>query len=86
MEAKPHGVLVSEVLPISVRTKFFDNVKGDAYQPKGVVQTPEHVAECVVRCAASSRAMAEVLPYRLVRFAFVLDAALPGFIDRFLKH
>jgi short-subunit dehydrogenase len=85
LEASAKGVLVSEVLPISVRTKFFENVKGEKYQPHGLIQTAEHVAAAMVRCAASRRPMPEVLPYRLVRFAFIADAILPGILDRFLR-
>lgn len=83
-EAKLLGVAVSEVLPISTSTAFFDRLEGKQYKPKGVVQTPEKVAECIVRCACSRRPQAEVLPYPLIRLAFVIDAMLPGWLDRFL--
>lgn len=83
MEARAYGVHVSEALPISVRTHFFQNVKGKKYRPSGIVLTPEQVAESIVRCAASRHPKAEVLPYRPIRAVFVLDALFPGLIDRF---
>ena len=53
IEARVNGVSVSEVIPISVRTPFFDNVKGKAYQPLGVVITAEQVANSIIRCVES---------------------------------
>lgn len=85
LEAHATGVWVSEVLPISVRTPFFDRVEGEKYQPKGVVQTPEQVAQSIVRCARARRPRAEVLPYLPVRLAFIVDAILPGLLDRFMR-
>ena len=84
MEAKPYGVYVSEVLPISVRTKFFDNAAGEKYEPGGVILTTEQVAASIVRCAIMNRPLAEVLPYRPVRAVFALDAAFPGLFDRIM--
>ena len=84
MEARAYGILVSEVLPISVRTKFFDNVEGEKYEPGGVVLTKEQVAASIVRCALMKRPPAEVLPYRPVRVAFAFDALVPGIFDRFM--
>jgi uncharacterized protein len=82
IEASVAGVHVTEVLPISVRTKFFDNVEGEKYKPAGIVLTAETVACSIVRCAQSPRPKAEVLPYRLVSLVFVLDALFPGLIAR----
>lgn len=84
IEARSYGVHVSEALPISVRTQFFDNVKGQKYRPSGVVLTVESVAQSIVRCAQSRRPKAEVLPYRPIRFAFLIDALLPGLLDPIL--
>src|SRR5581483_5068861 len=83
MEARAYGVHVSEVLPISVRTRFFQNVKGEKYRPSGIVLTSEQVADSIVRCAAARHPKAEVLPYRPIRAVFVLDALFPGLLDRF---
>ena len=84
MEAGAYGICVSEVLPISVRTKFFDNAAGEKYEPGGVVLTKEQVAASIVRCALMKRPPAEVLPYRPVRAIFALDAIAPGIFDRFM--
>lgn len=83
VEAASYGVHISEVLPISVRTPFFDNVKGATYKPKGIVLTPEQVAHSIVRCAFSSRPKAEIYPYRLIQLVFIVDSILPGFLGRF---
>src|SRR5436305_1876725 len=53
VEAMEQGVHVCEVLPISVRTPFFDNAKTGTYRPTGIVLTPETVARSIVRCLAS---------------------------------
>jgi short-subunit dehydrogenase len=72
------------VLPISTSTPFFENAEGNKYEPKGVVQTTEQVAKSIVRCACSPRPKAEILPYPLVRLAFMIDALFPGLIDKLL--
>jgi 3-oxoacyl-[acyl-carrier protein] reductase/2-[hydroxy(phenyl)methyl]-succinyl-CoA dehydrogenase BbsD subunit len=84
-EAYSSGIFVTEVLPISVNTPFFNNVGGEKYRPTGIVQTPEHVAQCILRCAEARHPRAEVLPYRPVRLAFIADAILPGIVDRVLR-
>jgi uncharacterized protein len=81
-EASVYGIHVTEVLPISVRTKFFDNVHGEKYAPSGIVLTAERVAQTIVRCARSPRPKAEVLPYRPVGIVFVLDTLFPGLMAR----
>ncbi len=78
IEASEYGISVSEVLPISVRTHFFENVKGAKYKPNGVVQTAQTVADSIVRCAASRNPGAEILPFAPIRAVFFLDALLPG--------
>ena len=83
VEARVKGVAVTEVIPISVRTPFFDNVKGKAYQPVGVVITPEQVAICIVRCAASDRPPPEKWPFRWIRLVFLLNVLAPGLIVRY---
>jgi uncharacterized protein len=81
-EASVYNVSVSEVLPISVQTKFFENVQGKQYKPSGIVLTTESVARSIVRCAQSSHPKAEVLPYRPVGIAFVLDALFPSLLAK----
>lgn len=83
IEASAYNVRVSEVLPISVRTQFFDSVKGKTYQPGGVILTPEQVAQSIVRAAGQKYPPAEVLPYRPVRLVFAIDSLLPGALGRF---
>lgn len=80
MEAAPLGVVVSEVLPISVRTPFF---AAAGYQPKGKVQTPDSVAGCVVRCLEHD--IAELCTDRLTGWGFVLDALAPNLVARALS-
>ena len=80
VEALAHGVFVSEIVPISVRTQFFEHVRGKAYKPLGVVLTPQLVAERIVRCAASSRPKPEIWPYLLIRLVFLLNVLAPGLL------
>ena len=86
IEARPEGIHVCECLPISVRTHFFESVRGAKYRPGGIVQTPEHVAQAILRAAASANPPAEILPYWPVRIVFVLDALLPGLIGTLLAR
>ncbi|HEV2472502.1 MAG TPA: SDR family oxidoreductase [Chthonomonadales bacterium] len=82
IEATAAGVSVSEVLPVSVGTRFFDNVRGEGYRPKGIVLTAERVAQSITRCAMSHRPRPEVLPYPGLRALFVVNALLPGLLVR----
>src|SRR5438876_6879244 len=53
LEARLFGVAVTEVMPISTRTGFFDAATNRAarpYRPRGIVQTPEYVAERILAC------------------------------------
>ena len=84
IEAAQNGIFVTEILPISVKTSFFDRAKGRRYQPSGVILTPEYVADQIVKCAHSKRPLAEILPYRPVRLAFVLETLLPSFMARYM--
>jgi len=85
IEAREYGVLVGEVLPISVQTRFFDSVKGEKYRPQGRVLTAETVARSIVRNALSRRLRAEILPYPALRIVFVLNAMWPDLLAR-LAH
>jgi short-subunit dehydrogenase len=83
LEGRRHGVAVTEVLPISVRTGFFqaaENRSARPYRPGGFIQTPEYVAEIIVRCAR--RPVAERLTAPILRPAFALDALLPNLVER----
>ena len=77
-EASLFGISVSEVLPVSVRTRFFESVHGVQYVPSGVMLTSEKVALSIVRCAAAARPAAEVQPYYPIRFIFILTAIFPS--------
>lgn len=83
IEARVYGVAVTEVLPISVQTPFFDNVRRGRYRPGGVVLTADRVAQSILHCAASAHPRPEVLPYPFLRTAFVLNALLPGLLTRY---
>jgi short-subunit dehydrogenase len=82
LEARVYGIQVSEVLPISVRTRFFENVRGGKYRPAGLVLTAETVAQSIVRAAAARVAKPEILPFPGIRAVFVLNALLPGLLVR----
>lgn len=86
MEALEYGVQVSEVLPISVRTPFFDTARGEKYRPHGHVQTAETVARAIVRTALSRHPRAEVLPYPPLRAVFVLNALWPDLLVRLARR
>lgn len=73
LELEGTGVAVTEVLPISVQTPFF---QAAGYQPKGLVQTPETVAEVVAQALLSRQA--EVCTSAFTAWGFVLDALLPN--------
>ncbi len=80
MEADACGVQVCECLPISVRTRFFDSARGSRYSPGGVVLTPERVAHSICNAIGRTRVPSEVLPFRPIRLAFIVDACLPGLL------
>jgi|SRR5579871_1570126 len=86
IEAAVHGIAVTEILPISVRTRFFDNMRGERSQPSGVVLTPELVAQSILRCAAARRPKTEVLPFPGIRALFVLNALSPGLLSRVARR
>lgn len=86
IEGAVSGVYATEVLPISVRTRFFENVRRGRYTPSGVTLTPEQVARCVVRCLQAKRPPAEALPYRPVRAAFALEAIAPNMLTALLTR
>lgn len=85
-EASRYGVAVSEVLPVSVRTRFFDSVHGEKYAPSGVMLTSEKVAHSIVQCAASAHPPAEVQPYYPIRFIFILTALFPSLMAQIAAH
>jgi len=86
IEAAVYGIAVTEILPISVRTRFFDNMRGERSQPSGVVLTPEMVAQSILRCAAARRPKPEILPFPGIRAVFVLNALSPDLLSRVAKR
>ncbi|MFZ4572839.1 MAG: SDR family NAD(P)-dependent oxidoreductase [Phycisphaerales bacterium] len=89
LELLDSGVHVSTVHPISTDTEFSDVVsaKADGQRrsvrtPKGMRQTADHVADCVVRCLRSPRG--EVWPAPMARFVLAVATAFPSLADRVL--
>ena len=80
MEASVYGVTVSEVLPISVRTPFFERAN---YQPRGLTQTPEYVAQVILRCL--DRNIPEQTTHWPTALGFGLDALMPNWIARLMN-
>lgn len=85
-EASRYNVYVSEILPVSVRTRFFDSVEGKKYKPSGVVLTSEKVARSIVACACATSPPAEAQPYYPIRGIFVLTALFPSLMSRVAAH
>ncbi len=85
-EASLYGVAVSEVLPVSVRTRFFESVHGEQYAPSGVMLTSEKVAHSIVQCAAAAHPRAEVQPWYPIRFIFILTALFPSLMAGIASH
>ena len=86
LEAAPHGITVSEVLPISVATPFFErstNTSSQGYRPRGLVQTPAFVADCVLRCV--DRGTAEMVTHAPTGWALALDGLFPNLVARLLR-
>ncbi len=79
-DLKEDGIHVSLVYPIYTETEFHDvETKKVAPVRHGPVQSAEHVARAILRCARRPRA--EVYPYRPARILAILSALAPGFVD-----
>ncbi len=74
------GIAVTEILPISVSTGFFDSA---GYKPKGLVQTPESIAALIERAITTREA--EICSSALTRFGFVLDTMAPNLVARLMS-
>lgn len=81
LEAAPLGVRVSEVLPISVRTPFFDKA---GYKPNGVTQSADGVAEHILKCL--ERGQAERTTHWPTALGFALDALFPNWVASLLQR
>jgi len=85
IEGREHGVHVTEVLPMSVRTRFFDSATNRAsktYAPGRWVATPEAVAARIMY--AVRRPVPEVYTSTFARFVLAVDAAAPMLMDAIL--
>lgn len=79
-EVAQDGIAVTEILPISVSTPFFDTA---GYRPKGLVQTPDSIAHLIER--AIHTRPAEVCSSSLTRWGFVLDSLAPNLVSRLMN-
>ena len=87
VEGRDKGVFVTEVLPMSVRTPFFDSAMNRSpvpYSAEGIafISTPEDVAKCVLR--AIRRPVGEIYTSRIARIALAIDSAFPSIADNLL--
>ena len=85
LEARRSGVIVTEVLPISTRTGFFNSAANRAarpYAPAGWVQSPEYVADRIVACVR--RPVAELHTTPMLRLVFALEALAPNLVERLM--
>ncbi len=77
-------IYVSIVCPVVTATEFFDVAarRSSGRKPRfaGPVQTPEHVARCILRCIRRPRP--EVFAFPLARIYTVLGAISPRLADR----
>lgn len=80
LEVAAYGIAVTEILPISVRTDFFQRA---GYQPKGLVQTPETIAHLVERAIRTREA--EICSSNLTRIGFLLDVLAPNLAHKLVE-
>lgn len=79
-EVAEYGIAVTEILPISVSTPFFESA---GYRPKGLVQTPEKIAALVEKAMQTREA--EICSSALTRWGFVVDAMAPNLTARLMN-
>lgn len=80
LEVARYGIAVTEILPISVRTDFFDRA---GYQPKGLVQTPQTIAKLIERAILTREA--EICSSQLTRLGFILDVIAPNLANKLVQ-
>lgn len=86
LEVEPYGILVSEVLPISVTTAFFQragNTSDRVYKPKGIHHTADEVAGMVMRCL--DKKIPELVSHKPTQWGLVFDALFPNLTARLLS-
>lgn len=81
VELKRHGICVSIVYPIRTATEFFEaQLRGEPRDlPGGPIQSAEHVARAILRCARRPRP--EVYPFWPARILAFLAVTAPGLVD-----
>jgi short-subunit dehydrogenase len=81
VELRSHGISVSLVYPIQTATEFLEARlrKEPRDLPAGPVQSAEHVARAIVRCARRPRP--EVYPFWPARILAFLAVTAPGLVD-----
>jgi short-subunit dehydrogenase len=85
VEGRAAGVYVTELLPMSVRTPFFENARnpsGKAYEVPAFSTTPEFLAERIWR--AVRRPAPEIYTSTLSRLALALDGVNPRWLEAIL--
>lgn len=97
-ELAPQEIEVSTVHPITTRTEFFDTSAAHSgfeasragkdgvpdHAPRFFIQTPERVAEAIVRAIQSPRS--EIWTSWIVRFSAALFTLFPGLQDRVMSR
>lgn len=85
VEARPFGVVVSQVCPGPVRTEF-QEVGGQDFADQKIPSFVEISAEQCARAAVRgfSKGRALILPSLLIRFAMLLGALTPRWLKRFV--
>lgn len=73
LEVEKYGIAVTEILPISVRTDFFNRA---GYQPKGLVQSPDKIARLIERAIETREA--EICSSGITRLGFLFDTLAPN--------
>ncbi|MEP6756980.1 MAG: SDR family NAD(P)-dependent oxidoreductase [Chthonomonadales bacterium] len=85
VEGKCDGVSVSELLPMSVKTPFFENARNKSKQPyeaPTLSTTPERVADQIF--LAANRQGTDLYTSFLARIALAIDGLMPSIFERIL--
>lgn len=86
-ELRGTGIHVSIVYPVGTATEFHSAMResfGYSVEPVGPRQTPEHVAEAMLRCVRRPRP--EVYPHAVSRLLAILAVLAPGVCDRVVRR
>lgn len=80
LEVEKYGIAVTEILPISVRTDFFERA---GYKPKGLVQSPDKIARLIERAIVTREA--EICSSRITRLGFLFDVLAPNLAHKLVQ-